>query len=48
MPFDTLLRESDFVVVTCALNDQTKDIFNEEAFAKMKKSAIIVNTARGG
>jgi len=46
--FDTMLKESDFVIVTCALNDQTKEIFNEEAFAKMKKSAIIVNTSRGG
>ncbi|ROT75986.1 hypothetical protein C7M84_005443 [Penaeus vannamei] len=48
VPFDTLLKESDFIAVTCALNDQTRDIFNEEAFSKMKKSAIIVNTSRGG
>ncbi|KAK7086554.1 hypothetical protein SK128_010527 [Halocaridina rubra] len=46
--YDDLLKESDFVIITSALNDETRDIFNEEAFAKMKSSAIIVNTSRGG
>ncbi|XP_042216574.1 glyoxylate reductase/hydroxypyruvate reductase-like isoform X2 [Homarus americanus] len=46
--FSELLQESDFIVVTCALNDETREIFNDEAFSKMKKSAIIVNTSRGG
>ncbi|XP_066958505.1 glyoxylate reductase/hydroxypyruvate reductase-like isoform X3 [Macrobrachium rosenbergii] len=46
--FDELLRESDFIVITCALTDETREIFDDEAFAKMKKSAIIVNIARGG
>ncbi|XP_071541514.1 glyoxylate reductase/hydroxypyruvate reductase isoform X2 [Panulirus ornatus] len=45
---DEILRESDFLIVTCALNDETRGIFDEDAFAKMKKSAIIVNTSRGG
>lgn len=45
--FDTLLRESDFICVTCALNDQTREIFDEEAFSKMKSSAIIINISRG-
>lgn len=48
VPFDKLLQDSDFIIVTCALNDETKEIFNEDAFTKMKNSAIIVNTARGG
>ncbi|KAK4314494.1 hypothetical protein Pmani_014199 [Petrolisthes manimaculis] len=46
--FDTLLQESDFICVTCALNDETREIFDERAFSKMKSSAIIVNTSRGG
>ena len=48
MSFDELLRQSDFVVVTCAMNKETQGIFDEAAFAKMKNSAIIVNGARGG
>ena len=46
--FDTLLRESDYLSVNCPLNDGTKEIFNAEAFAKMKKGAYFINTARGG
>ncbi|XP_045613407.1 glyoxylate reductase/hydroxypyruvate reductase isoform X5 [Procambarus clarkii] len=46
--FDVLLRDSDFITVTCALNDETHEIFDDAAFTKMKSSAIIVNTSRGG
>lgn len=46
--FDELLRESDFVVVTCALTPETAHLFNEAAFNKMKKTAVFVNTSRGG
>ncbi len=46
--FDTLLSESDYLSVNCPLNDGTKEIFNAEAFAKMKKGAYFINTARGG
>src|SRR5262249_18374689 len=44
---DTLLRESDFVSVHTDLNEQTRGMFNREAFAKMKLSAVFINTARG-
>lgn len=44
---DTLLRESDFVSVHCDLNDTTRGMFNAAAFAKMKKTAIFINTSRG-
>lgn len=46
--FNELLTESDFIVVTCALTPETKNLFNQEAFKKMKKSAVFVNTSRGG
>ncbi|XP_044252794.1 glyoxylate reductase/hydroxypyruvate reductase [Tribolium madens] len=46
--FDELLSQSDFVVVCCALTPETKEMFNEGAFKKMKKSAVFVNTSRGG
>ena len=45
---EALLSESDFVVVTCALTDETKNLFDRSKFQKMKKSAIFVNTSRGG
>ncbi|HZT81344.1 MAG TPA: D-glycerate dehydrogenase [Gemmataceae bacterium] len=44
---DTLLRESDFVSVHTDLNEQTRGLFNESAFRKMKPTAVFVNTARG-
>jgi hypothetical protein len=44
---DTLLRESDFVSVHTALNEETCGLFNAERFKKMKRTAVCVNTARG-
>lgn len=45
---DELLNESDFVVCTAPLTDETKGIFNQETFKKMKDSAILINIGRGG
>ncbi len=44
---DTLLRESDFVSIHTDLNATTRHMFNHDAFAKMKSSAIVINSARG-
>ena len=46
--FDELLAESDFITLHMPLSDATHHMFNAEAFAKMKPSAILINTARGG
>ena len=46
--FEELLRESDVVSVHCALNNETRGIFNGAAFSKMKPTSIFINTARGG
>eukprot|EP00099_Drosophila_melanogaster_P022170 NP_649579.2 uncharacterized protein Dmel_CG1236 [Drosophila melanogaster] len=46
--FDEMLRESDLIVVCCALTPETKEIFNATAFQKMKPNCILINTARGG
>jgi glyoxylate reductase len=46
--FDTLLRESDFVVMTAPLTADTRQMFNARAFALMKSTAVFVNVARGG
>ncbi|MBR4112582.1 MAG: D-2-hydroxyacid dehydrogenase [Ruminiclostridium sp.] len=45
--FDTLLRESDIVSVHCPLNAQSEKMMNAEAFGKMKKGALFINTSRG-
>lgn len=45
--FDELLAQSDFVSVHAPLLPQTRHLFNAAAFAKMKKGAVIINTARG-
>ena len=45
---DSLLEESDFVILTLALTDETHHLMNAEAFKKMKKDAFLVNMARGG
>jgi len=44
---DTLLRESDFVSLHVPLTGQTHQFFDAHMFAKMKPSAILINTARG-
>ena len=45
---DTLLTESDYVSVHAPLNEQTRHMIDESALRKMKPTAILVNTARGG
>lgn len=44
---DTLLRESDFITVHTDLNEKTRHLINAAALAKMKHSAILINSARG-
>ncbi|QBH95023.1 glyoxylate/hydroxypyruvate reductase GhrB [Limnobaculum zhutongyuii] len=44
---DTLLAESDFVCVSLPLTEQTHHLISDEQLAKMKPSAILINTGRG-
>jgi glyoxylate reductase len=44
---DVLLRESDFVTVHTPLLPETRHLINEAALRKMKKTAVLVNAARG-
>ena len=44
---DTLLEESDIVTLHCPLNAQSENLMNADAFAKMKKGAVLINTSRG-
>ena len=43
----TLLKESDFVVMACPLNDTTRGLMNKETLALLKPSAYLINIARG-
>ena len=45
---DGLLAQSDFISLHMPLNDETSHLFGEASFAKMKNTASIINTARGG
>ena len=42
-----LLKEADIVVLHCPLNDSTRGMINAEKLALMKKTAILINVARG-
>lgn len=44
---DTLLCECDIVSLHVPLNEKTKGLIDKEKLAKMKKTAILINTARG-
>lgn len=45
--FDELLRKSDVLSIHCPLSDLTRGIIDKEALSKMKKSAVLINVARG-
>ncbi len=44
---EQLLHESDFVSIHTPLTPETHHLINAEAFAQMKATAIVINTARG-
>jgi D-3-phosphoglycerate dehydrogenase len=44
----TLLKKSDYVSINCPLVKETRGMIGEEELRLMKKSAFLINTARGG
>ena len=44
---DELMAKSDFVVITCLLNDETRKLIGAPQLALMKPTAYLINVARG-
>lgn len=44
---DTVLAESDFLSINCPLTDETRGMIGERELRKMKKTAFMINAARG-
>lgn len=44
----TLFNESDFISLHVPLTDKTRNVVNKTTLALMKKTAYLINTARGG
>lgn len=47
VPLEELLQKSDFVTLHCLLNEHTKNLIGEKELRMMKKTAILINAARG-
>ncbi|MBB5209234.1 2-hydroxyacid dehydrogenase [Chiayiivirga flava] len=48
LPFDDLLGTADIVSLHCPLTDGTRHLIDAAALARMKPTALLINTARGG
>jgi D-3-phosphoglycerate dehydrogenase len=48
MELDELLRQSDFVSLHVPLNESTRHLIDREKISLMKRTAYLINTARGG
>lgn len=48
MSLDDLMREADFVSINCPLSDDTRNLIRAAQIDLMKRTAYLINTARGG
>jgi glycerate dehydrogenase len=46
-PFEEVLHQSDVISLHCPLTDETRDLFGRAEFQMMKRTALLINTARG-
>jgi glycerate dehydrogenase len=47
-PFADVLQQSDVLTLHCPLTEQTRNLIGLDELRRMKPSAILINTARGG
>lgn len=47
VPFEQLVKESDFVIIAAPLTSETRNMFNRTTFEMMKSTSVLVNIARG-
>ena len=47
LDLDTVLRESDYLLINCALTNETRGLMGDREFALLKQDAFLINTARG-
>ena len=47
VPFEQLIQTSDIISIHCPQKEDTIDMFSDAEFAQMKKTAVLINTARG-
>mgnify|MGYP005847381147 CR=1 FL=1 len=47
VPFETLLSQADCIIVLTPLTQETRGLFNEKAFSRMKPTCYFVNASRG-
>jgi len=48
LPFEDVVAHSDVLSIHCPLNDDTRGLFDRATLQRMKRTAILINTARGG
>lgn len=46
--FDSILKQSDFLVILVPLSEDTKNLISKKQLSLMKETAILINTSRGG
>ncbi len=44
----TILRESDYITLHAPLTPQTRHLIGRDSLSRMKRDAVVINTARGG
>lgn len=48
VPLDQLIKQSDVITIHCPLSQETRGMFGTAQLDRMKKGAILINSARGG